>query len=477
MYQTKFENEHLIVELAAHEDGDGRLLMARATASERNANEAEPPLRLAVVIDRSGSMSGTKLEVARESASRLVDHLRSEDRIAAVTYDDEIDVLFPLSPPSRGLRSLIDRIRPGGSTNLYGGWLTGAKLLAGGGRVILLSDGLANAGRYQDALQLSQHAKRSYERYGVSTSTIGIGDDYDEALMAGMAREGAGAHYYAHNSESILEAFKRERFLAASLAVAGARIELGDRVLRIGQLLEGESKVVVMRISELPVDATLAYMDAKSESKTRVSLEVPTSFENVPLATAVLLDQEAAEAMDRAADVRSQDDASRKKADLRTILLRATNHALHDDEPLRTTRVLIESALGQLEQLASHYSERAAREARKYASQTSHNLREKTRAYSEDPLQAAVFRQSIATLYASAPSGQEPDPTALALRPIEYWRNFPAVPLSWDGHHLLVGLTDPMDGFAKHRLETELNCRIRTDKRYWTIEEIAQALQ
>lgn len=477
MNKTQFQNDHLSLEVTAHEDKDGRLLMIRATAAERPEGDPEPPIRLAVVIDRSGSMSGRKLDIAKRAAAGLIEHLRSEDLAAAVVYDDEVNVLFPLSTPSPQLSRTIGRVHSGGSTNLYGGWVTGAKLLVGGGRVLLLSDGLANVGRFSDAANLSGHAKISYERYGVATSTVGIGEDFDEALMAGMARAGGGSHYFAHSPEAILEAFKRERYLVASLAIDGAKVSFGNVVVEIGQLLEGETKTVAVRVDKLPKKATLTYMDAKTEAREKAEIELPQTYANVPLATATMIDQEAAEMMDRILDVQSQDDARRREDEIRTLLLKATNHELADVEPLVTTRALLENALRRVEGLAVHYDVQVAQVARKYAAQTSHNLREKMRSFSgfaEDDV--AMERLHVSSCTAPAVAA-EVDPAALNLRPADYWLAIPAAPLRLDGGHLWVGVADPRDGFLLHRLQNELGLRVRSDHRRWTPEEIERAIR
>ena len=83
-----------------------------------------PPLHLALVIDRSGSMAGEKLDAARNCARFLAGRLQPTDELALVAYDDEVDLLAPLGPAgSADLTAAIDAIEPGGMTNLSGGWL------------------------------------------------------------------------------------------------------------------------------------------------------------------------------------------------------------------------------------------------------------------------------------------------------------------------------------------------------------------
>src|SRR5678815_1496774 len=112
------------------------------------------PLNLSVVLDRSDSMAGDKLAAARDAAAMLVQRLHPTDTVSVVAYDDEV---ITVAEPATGetqatLPNQIQHIQAGGSTNLSGGWLRGRELVArlkregGVNRIVLLTDGLANAG-------------------------------------------------------------------------------------------------------------------------------------------------------------------------------------------------------------------------------------------------------------------------------------------------------------------------------------------
>lgn len=170
-------------------------------APDPPATAERVPLALALVIDRSGSMGGPKLEVARRCADWLVGRLRPTDELALVAYDDEVRVLAPLAPVrAEPLRAAISRIRPGGQTNLSGGWLAGREQLAGaaGGAartILLLTDGLANCG-ITDPAALVELARSAY-RDRVGTSTVGFGEAFDEELLTALADAGGGKGHYA----------------------------------------------------------------------------------------------------------------------------------------------------------------------------------------------------------------------------------------------------------------------------------------
>lgn len=175
------------------------------------------PLNLAVVLDRSGSMRGEKLEQAKQAAMMLVEQLDENDIFSLVVYDSDVDVLVPaarIGSKRESLRRVIERIRPGGSTALYAGVKTGGDQLVEFlsrqriNRVLLLSDGLANVGPKSNR-EIASLGQRLAGQ-DISVTTIGLGDSYNEDLMTSLAEASDANYYYVDDVEMLADVFRQE---------------------------------------------------------------------------------------------------------------------------------------------------------------------------------------------------------------------------------------------------------------------------
>ncbi|HIK44481.1 MAG TPA: VWA domain-containing protein [Leptolyngbyaceae cyanobacterium M65_K2018_010] len=189
------------------------------------------PLNLSLVIDRSGSMQGQKMHYAREAARFAVENLLPCDRISVVLFDDRIETLVPstLATDKHTLVEKIRQVQARGSTALHAGWVEGGGQVSQYlnpdqlNRVIVLSDGLANVGETRpDAIAQDVHG---LAQRGVSTTTLGIGDDYSEDLLAAMARSGDGNFFHIESADQMPTIFETE--LSGLAATLGQRVSLG----------------------------------------------------------------------------------------------------------------------------------------------------------------------------------------------------------------------------------------------------------
>lgn len=214
--------------------GGGALeVLVRVQAPPPPAGEAaavRPQLRLALVVDRSGSMSGPPLHEAMRCVRHIVERLQPQDEVAVALYDHEVQVPVPLQPAAQRLAILaaLEGVESGGNTALADGWVAGAQQLGAGrdgavSRVLLLSDGQANVGPSEPA-DVSPLCVDAF-RKGVSTTTVGLGNNFNEDLMMAMAIAGGGQAYYGQAAEDLFDSFDTELALLEALFLRGLRVK------------------------------------------------------------------------------------------------------------------------------------------------------------------------------------------------------------------------------------------------------------
>lgn len=198
---------------------------------------AKPEARhvdMVIVLDRSGSMKGRKINDARRAILRLLSDLTSRDRFALVTYSDGVQITSGLlnvtGSNRKRMAAAVSGVRVGGGTNLGAGLQTGIDLLRSSDRspnaakVILVSDGLANQG-ITSVEALSQIAAVAVKRE-FTVSTVGVGIEFNEYLMTAIADRGTGSYYYLENPAAFAEVFQREFLATRASFASNLRIEI-----------------------------------------------------------------------------------------------------------------------------------------------------------------------------------------------------------------------------------------------------------
>jgi Ca-activated chloride channel family protein len=261
-------------------------------------------VNMAIVLDKSGSMQGRKIQHAKQAAIKAVQMLGPNDIVSVVTYDTTVHVLVPATKASdrHNIINAINQIQAGGSTALFGGVSKGAyevrKFISDKrvNRVILLSDGLANHGPSTPG-ELGALG-RSLGSEGITVSTIGLGLDYNEDLMTQLAMNSDGNHMFAETPEDVARAFEAElgdvlsvvaqevsivfncadgvrpiRVLGRDAEISGQRMQLS-----MNQLYNEQTKFVILEV-EVPATskdisrqvgvARIEYTDMQTQTRAR----------------------------------------------------------------------------------------------------------------------------------------------------------------------------------------------------------------
>ncbi len=239
-------------------------------------NVSRLPLNLSLIIDRSGSMSGNKLEYVKEAAMHALRLLTAEDRVSVITYDDEVAVVSPNKSVTNETRQemmrLIREVKTGGMTNLSGGWFKGcdhiAEFMSSAylNRALLLTDGLANVGM-TDHEELVTQAKALRKR-GISTTTFGVGTDFNQFLLQGIADNGGGHFYFIDHPKQIPNYFEGE--LGEMLTTVAREMTLEIKLM---------SGVELTLLNDLPAESTadswrIFLGDAYSDEQRTLALKL-----------------------------------------------------------------------------------------------------------------------------------------------------------------------------------------------------------
>jgi Ca-activated chloride channel family protein len=264
----------------------GRVSLELTLAAGRVPEEAVAMPRgvdLVVVLDRSGSMQGAKLEFARQSLHQLLPGLSDRDRFALFSYSDGVQKhcdLLPVNDLNRSrMHSAVDDIFSSGATNLGEGLRAGVELMTASGspgrpgRVILISDGLANRGVTDPAALGRMAASAAGQEFAVST--VGVGADFNEFLMTQIAERGAGSYHYLENPAAFAEVFQKEFRATRSALATGIAVRMA---LPAGVRLADASGYPVT----VSGDAAVFYPGSLRPGQTRrlfLTFQVPTDRE------------------------------------------------------------------------------------------------------------------------------------------------------------------------------------------------------
>ena len=310
----------LDTDLIAIESEDKVTLMVDLTAPVAENQASRPARGVQICLDVSGSMEGAPLAAAKESILKLIDRLDKKDTFGMVIFDDTAKVAVPTKPlidhDIAQLKKAIRKIQTGGSTDISAGFTLAMReasraKLAGGSSLLVISDGHANAGERDPQFFADVAAKSATE--SIASSSIGLGNGYDETILEAIAQGGGGAHRFAADIDEAVGAIAAEvddlldkvivncalRFRPTAMAKGQPKIELlqrlpywmdgQDYVVQLGDLYAGENRrfiilVDVPGIADLGLckiaEVTIEYTDLAARNE--VSVTMPVNVNVVP---------------------------------------------------------------------------------------------------------------------------------------------------------------------------------------------------
>lgn len=217
--------------------GSQRNLRLQLTAGAAPLGKERPPVRVGFAVDRSGSMGGGKLELAAQAVIQAMDLLSDRDEFNVVFFDDAVLIAVAQTRATAGKRAeariQCQRVQPGGSTNLSGGWAQSCAELGAAHQpgsldlCILLTDGQANQGEIDPAV-LCTHSQQM-RHLGIVTTCIGIGDGFAEDLLKGMADAADGNFYFARDAAQLRAMMATEVGEALEVTAPGVAVEITPR--------------------------------------------------------------------------------------------------------------------------------------------------------------------------------------------------------------------------------------------------------
>ncbi len=186
--------------------------------SDFEKEKEKPSLAMVIVIDKSGSMGGQKIELAKDAAASAVELLGPRDQIGIIVFEGSSYWASEIRSRSAksSILSSIQSIEAGGGTNMYPAMEMAFNALqtvtAKLKHVIILTDGISSPGDFQGISQSMASAR-------ITVSTVGVGEGADQAMLEGIAKTGRGRYYFTNDPQSIPQIFTKETMTASKSAI------------------------------------------------------------------------------------------------------------------------------------------------------------------------------------------------------------------------------------------------------------------
>ena len=228
------------------------------------------PANFGLVLDRSGSMDGEKMDNLKEAVGYVVDHLNDDDLVSVTIFDDQVETLVANQPAKnrQEIKSGLTRVIPRGGTQISDGLKAGLSEVRKGyaknrvNRILLLTDGQTWDDE-DSCIQLADEAGTQ----NIAITSIGIGEDWNEKLLLQLAERSHGNSHWIQNPISILDAFQQEvegmQSVAAVNLKVTARLSRGVKPVKVYTTIPMIADVSNKAVSGSNVVADLGSLDGK----------------------------------------------------------------------------------------------------------------------------------------------------------------------------------------------------------------------
>jgi Ca-activated chloride channel homolog len=240
------------------------------------------PANFGLVLDRSGSMDGEKMENLKEAAGYVVDHLNENDLVSVTVFDDQVETIIPNQPlkDREEIKSRLGLVIPRGGTQISDGLKVGLAEAGKGfskdrvNRILLLTDGQT----WDDeaaCLTLADEAGRK----GIAVTSIGIGEDWNEKLLLQLAERSHGNSHWIRNPIAILDAFRQEvegiQSVAATNLSVTARMSPGVTPVKVYTTMPMISDASTKAVDGQDIMADLGSLDRRRGQAMLIEARVP----------------------------------------------------------------------------------------------------------------------------------------------------------------------------------------------------------
>jgi Ca-activated chloride channel family protein len=238
----------------------------------------------ALVLDRSGSMDGEKMDNMKEAVNYVVDHLSDRDLVSVTIFDDQVETLVSsqVALNRDEIKTKIESIIARGGTQISDGLRAGLKEVMKGyarervNRILLLTDG-----RTWDDEDASLRVADEAGKQGIAITSIGIGDDWNEKLLLQIAERSRGNSHWIQNPISILDAFRQEvdgmQAVAATNLNVTVRMSPGVRPIKVYTTIPMISEVTQKAVGNSMVAADLGALDGVKGQAMLIEARVPAA--------------------------------------------------------------------------------------------------------------------------------------------------------------------------------------------------------